>query len=165
MGQSATREGVKVGIESCGVLKRHERLLILTRVKQATLAVPGRVIPNNPAVERANLEGETVFNQIGCGSCHAVLPLTADSNPGLPGEPGWVYFEPNPYNPATGPNTPNLRLGPQNYPVSAPPLTVDLTSDLLPRPRLHPHGGEVMVPAYTDLKLHDISATPDVTLA
>jgi hypothetical protein len=126
---------------------------------QATLPVPGRVIPNDPAVERANLQGEAVFNQIGCASCHATLTLTSDNNPGLPGQPGWIYFEPNPYNPADGPNAPNLRLGRPNYPVSAPALTVDLTSNVLPPPRLHAHSGRVMVPAYTDLKLHDISAT------
>src|SRR5216683_511845 len=96
---------------------------------QATLAVPGRVIPNDTAIARANLRGEALFNQIGCSSCHIdALPLTAGNNPGLPGQPGWIYFEPNPYNPATGPNAPNLQLGPANYPVSAPALTVDLTS-------------------------------------
>jgi len=127
---------------------------------QATLAVPGRVIPNDPAVERANLAGEAVFNKIGCATCHATLSLTSNNNPGLPGQPGWIYFEPNPYNPATGPNSPNLRLGPANYPASAPALTVDLTSAALPHPRLrHDAQGVVMVPAYTDLKLHDISAT------
>jgi Di-haem oxidoreductase, putative peroxidase len=128
---------------------------------QATLAVPGRVIPNDPAVERANLIGERVFNKIGCAACHATLPLTANNNPGLPGQPGWIYFEPNPYNPATGPNSPNLQLGPTNYPVSAPALAVDLTSNQLPLPRLPVNHGVVMVPAYTDLKLHDISATSD----
>ena len=128
---------------------------------QATLAVPGRVIPNDPAVERANLLGEVAFNKIGCATCHATLPLTSNNNPGLPGQPGWIYFEPNPYNPATGPNSPNLRLGPANYPVSAPALAVDLTSDVLPLPRLRVHHGLVLVPAYTDLKLHDISATSD----
>ncbi len=127
---------------------------------QATLPVPGRVIPNDRATERANLMGEAVFNKIGCASCHATLSLTSSNNPGLPGQPGWIYFEPNPYNPATGPNAPNLQLGPANYPVSAPALTVDLTSGVLPHPRLRPnHQGVVMVPAYTDLKLHDISAT------
>src|SRR6266480_3643236 len=75
--------------------------------------------------------------------------------------PGWIYFEPSPYNPATGPNSPNLQLGPANYPVSAPALTVDLTSDRLPLPRLRAHHGLVRVGAYTDLKLHDISATSD----
>jgi hypothetical protein len=133
--------------------------LTAVSIFQATLAVPGRVIPSDPAVERANLLGEALFNQIGCATCHATLPLTADSNPGLSGQPGWIYFEPNPYNPSTGPNSPNLLLGPTNYPVSAPALTVDLTSDALPLPRLRPHAGVVMMPAYTDLKLHDISAT------
>jgi len=128
---------------------------------QATLAVPGRVIPNDPGVERANLQGEVIFDKIGCATCHATLPLTASSNPGLPGQPGWIYFEPNPFNPATGSSSPNLQLGPTNYPVSAPALTVDLTSDALPLPRLRAHRGVVMVPAYTDLKLHDISATSD----
>jgi hypothetical protein len=126
---------------------------------QATLAVPGRVIPNDPAVKRANLVGEAVFDKIGCATCHATLSLTSNNNPGLPGQPGWIYFEPNPYNPATGPNSPNLQLGPTNYPVSAPALTVDLTSDTLPLPRLRAQDGVVVVEAYTDLKLHDISAT------
>jgi len=130
---------------------------------QATLPVPGRVIPNDPAVERAVLLGERLFDQVGCNHCHMdALPLTASNNPGLPGQPGWIYFEPNPYNPATGPNSPNLRLGPTNYPHTAPALTVDLTSDQLPPPHLKPKArGVVMVPAYTDLKLHDISATSD----
>ncbi|HEX8881407.1 MAG TPA: di-heme oxidoredictase family protein [Candidatus Acidoferrum sp.] len=135
--------------------------LTAVSIFQATLAVPGRVIANDPAVERANLLGETLFNQVGCASCHATLPLTADNNPGLPEQPGWIYFEPNPYNPASGPNSPNLQLGPTNYPVSAPALLVDLTSDSLPLPRLRPHGKVILVPAYTDLKLHDISATSD----
>ena len=126
---------------------------------QATLPVPGRVIPNDKAVEQANLRGEALFDKIGCATCHATLALTADNNPGLPGKPGWIYFEPNPYNPATGPNTPNLQLGPPNYPVSAPALTVDLTSNALPLPRLRADHGAVLVEAYTDLKLHDISAT------
>jgi hypothetical protein len=128
---------------------------------QATLAVPGRVIPNDPAIEHANRRGEAVFNEIGCATCHATLPLTSENNPGLPGPPGWIYFEPNPYNTATGPNSPNLLLGRANYPVSAPALAVDLTSDRLPLPRLRARDGRVMVPAYTDLKLHDISATSD----
>jgi len=126
---------------------------------QATLSVPGRVIPNDAAVERANLMGEAVFNKIGCATCHAALALTSNNNPGLPGQPGWIYFEPNPYNPATGPNSPNLQLGPTNYLVSAQALAVDLTSSMLPLPRLRAHNGSVLVEAYTDLKLHDISAT------
>lgn len=106
---------------------------------QATPPVPGRVIPNDPAVERAVLLGERLFDQIGCNGCHLdALPPTAGNNPGLPGESGWIYFEPNPYNPASGPNSPNLRLGPADYPHTAPALTVDLTSDQLPPPHLKP---------------------------
>jgi hypothetical protein len=126
---------------------------------QATLAVPGRMIPNDPAIEHANLRGEALFNKIGCATCHATLSLTSNNNPGLPGQPGWIYFEPNPYNPATGPNAPNLQLGPANYPASAPALAVDLTSNMLPLPRVRAHNGSVLLEAYTDLKLHDISAT------
>jgi hypothetical protein len=116
---------------------------------QATMAVPGRVIPDDPAVERAILNGERLFTRVGCSACHTnALPLDRQ---------GWVYSEPNPYNP-----TGNLQVGPSNYPLTAPSLTVDLTSDDLPQPRLHPNErGVVMVPAYTDLRLHDISATSD----
>ena len=46
---------------------------------------------------------------------------------------------------------PNLLVG------QAPTLTVDLTGDELPSPRLKPSRGVVMVPAYTDLKLHNIT--------
>jgi mono/diheme cytochrome c family protein len=117
--------------------------LTAVSIYQATLAVPGRVIPNDPAIEQANLRGEALFNKIGCATCHATLSLTSNNNPGLPGQPGWIYFEPNPYNPGTGPNAPNLQLGPANYPVSAPALAVDLTSNMLPLPRLRPHNGSV----------------------
>jgi hypothetical protein len=135
--------------------------LTAASIYQATLPVPGRVIPNNRDVERANIVGETLFNKIGCANCHATLPLTSTNNPGLAGKPGWIYFEPNPYNPSTGPNSPNLQLGPTDYPFSAPALAVDLTSDALPLPRLKATHGVVMVPAYTDLKVHDITAGPD----
>ena len=160
--QSEERFGLNTDPDGDGVVNELT-VADLTAVSmfQATLAVPGRVIPNDPAVERANLAGEVLFNKIGCATCHTTLPLTAGNNPGLPAQPGWIYFEPNPYNPAIGPNAPNLQLGSTNYPVSAPALTVDLTSDALPLPRLHAHDGVIMVPAYTDLKLHDISATSD----
>jgi len=116
---------------------------------QATLPVPGRVIANDPAIEKAVWTGEKVFDQIGCNSCHVdALPLD---------KKGWMYSEPSPYNPSG-----NLQVGPTNYPETAPALVVDLTSDQLSAPRLTPNAsGVVMVPAYTDLKLHDISATSD----
>lgn len=116
---------------------------------QATMAVPGRVIPNDPAIELAILNGERLFDEIGCNSCHIdALPLD---------HRGWMYSEPNPYNPAG-----NLQVGRENYPLTAPPLIVDLTSSQLPQPRLRPNeDGVIMVPGYTDLRLHDISATGD----
>jgi hypothetical protein len=114
-------------------------------VWQATMAVPGRVIPNNPVVERAVLRGEAVFSEIGCASCHIpALPLD---------HRGWIYSEPNPYNLPT-----NLRVGETRT------LEVDLTDARLPQPRLVPapaSPGVVMVPAYTDLKLHDITDPSD----
>jgi hypothetical protein len=115
---------------------------------QATLPVPGRVIPDDESAEQAILQGERLFDQIRCNSCHLdALPLN---------NKGWIYSEPNPYNPSG-----NLRPGLKNYPITAPALTVDLTSHQLPGPHLQPVNGVVMVAAYTDLKLHDISATSD----
>jgi CxxC motif-containing protein (DUF1111 family) len=47
---------------------------------QATLPVPGRVIPNDPDVERAVAVGERVFDEIRCTSCHVpALRLSANS--------------------------------------------------------------------------------------
>lgn len=111
-------------------------------VFQATMAVPGRVIPNDPVIEAAIRLGEQRFVQIGCASCHIPeLPL---------GDEGWVFTEPSPYNP------PGNRR-----PEHGPVLSVDLTSPHLPSPRLKPQGGVVWVPAFTDLKLHDICDGPD----
>jgi cytochrome c peroxidase len=108
---------------------------------QATLAVPGRVIPNDPEIEHAVLVGEQRFADIGCTTCHIPsLPLD---------QAGWVFTEPNPYNPAG-----NLKPG------DAPMLAVDLTSKGLPEPRLIPYQGVVQVPAFTDLKLHNICSGP-----
>jgi cytochrome c peroxidase len=107
-------------------------------VWQAALQVPGRVIPRDPEVERAVLLGEGVFERVGCATCHIPrLPLD---------KMGWVYSEPNPFNPPG-----NLRSGETRE------LKVDLTSDMLPAPRLRPDAtGTVWVEAYTDFKLHDI---------
>jgi hypothetical protein len=112
-------------------------------VFQATLAVPGRVIPRDRTIETAIRLGESRFSQLGCAVCHVPrLPLSAG---------GWIYTEPNPFNPPG-----NLRPG------EAPVLSVDLTSDQLPQPRLKPDkGGMVHVPAFTDLKLHDICTGPE----
>lgn len=109
---------------------------------QATMAVPGRVIPDDPEVEAAVLHGESHFTKVGCAGCHIPsLPLDRG---------GWVFTEPNPFNPSG-----NLR------PADAPTLAVDLTREDLPTPRLPRTGGVVQVPAFTDLKLHDITTGAD----
>lgn len=109
---------------------------------QATLPAPGQVIPNNLAIEEAVFYGERLFEQIGCARCHvSKLPLTND---------GWVFSEPNPYN------SPDfLQRG------QAETLSVDLSSNELPGHRLQAAGGVVWVRAFTDFKLHDITAGPD----
>jgi hypothetical protein len=105
---------------------------------QAALPVPGRVISLDPIVEEAVWRGERLFERVGCASCHIPkLPLANE---------GWVFVEPNPYNPPG-----NLRTG------ELPDVKVDLTDDSLPQPRLKPDAnGVVWVDAYTDFKLHDI---------
>jgi hypothetical protein len=133
---------------------------------QIALNVPGRVIPRDLEVRAAISAGEQLFSQVGCATCHIpALPLTNNNNPGAPGQPGWIYTEPSPYNPTTGNNAPNLVPGPSNYPITAPALLVDLTSKNLPLPRLEVVGGVVMVPAYTDLKLHTMANGPTDPIA
>lgn len=148
--QSEERFGLNVDADGDGIVNELTTAdLTAISVFQATLAVPGQVIPNDPEIEKAVRGGERVFDRIGCNSCHVdALPLN---------HKGWVYTEPSPYNPSG-----NLQVGPTNYPLTAPALSVDLTSPELPGPRLRPDvRGVVMVAAYTDLKLHDISATSD----
>lgn len=112
-------------------------------VWQATLQVPGRVIPRDPEIEAAVLKGEASFERIGCATCH-VPRMALDKN-------GWIYSEPNPFNPPT-----NLRRG------EAPDYTVDLSLSTLPQPRLQPDAdGVVWVEAFTDFKLHDICGPED----
>lgn len=107
-------------------------------VWQATLQAPGRVIPRDSEIERAVMIGERAFERIGCAACHIPrLPLDKQ---------GWIYSEPNPFN-LPG----NLRSG------ETRDFRVDLSSDMLPAPRLRPDvSGVVWVEAYTDFKLHDI---------
>jgi hypothetical protein len=144
--QSTERFGVDTDPDGDGITNELTRAdITAVTLYQATLAVPGRVIPNDPAIEQAVCNGEKVFAQIGCASCHIPqLPLT---------NKGWMYSEPNPYNPPL-----NLRVG------TTQTLTVDLNSLELPLPRLAPDPAQpeiVWVPAYTDFKLHDITDPSD----
>ncbi len=109
---------------------------------QAALQVPGQVVPRDREIEEAIRVGEALFEEVGCSNCHIkALPLD---------EKGWIYTEPNPFNPVG-----NLQTG------QAPPVAMDLTDKKLPGRRLQPSGGVVMVPAFTDLKLHDITSGSD----
>jgi len=109
---------------------------------QAQLEVPGRVIPRHPAVEEAVANGEQLFMDIGCADCHTpALPLT---------DQGWVYTEPNPYNPAG-----NLQPG------AYPTFEMDLSDNRLDQPRLPVQNDTVWVPAFTDMKVHNITSGPD----
>ena len=137
--QTTERFGIDTDWDGDGVVNEMTRAdVTAVSVYQATLQVPGRVIPNDPAVERAVLLGEKVFAKIGCATCHVPsLPLDKQ---------GWIFTEPNPYNPPG-----NLRAG------ETQTLRVDLTSAVLPQPRLKPDSsGTIPVPAFTDFKLHDI---------
>jgi cytochrome c peroxidase len=139
--QSTERFGKDTDPDGDGVTNEMTRAdVTAVSIFQATMAVPGRMIPNDPEIEEAVLLGEKRFASIGCTDCHIpALPLDRQ---------GWLFSEPNPFNPAS---PPNLLVG------QAPTLTVDLTSEELPSPRLKPSHGVVMVPAYSDLKLHDIT--------
>lgn len=115
-------------------------------VFQATMAVPGRVIPNDPAIEDAVAVGEALFDDFGCSECHRpALPLTNS---------GWIFTEPSPFNPPG-----NLQVG------ETTTLAIDLSTDpALPTPRLpiESSGGAdvVLVPAFTDFRLHDLTDGP-----
>jgi hypothetical protein len=141
--QSSERFGSEADPDGDGFVNELTRAdVTAATVFQAALAVPGRVIPNDPTIEQAVLLGEQRFRDIGCATCHVPsLPLDKE---------GWIFTEPNPYNPAG-----NLQLS------DTPSFEVDLSSKKFPPPRLTPVRGIVHVPAFTDMKLHDICAGPD----
>lgn len=142
--QAEERFGVGVDADGDGVANELTRAdITAVTVFQATLPVPSQVLPSDPVLRQAVATGQQRFAQVGCASCHVpALPLT---------NKGWVYTEPSPLNPPG-----NLRVG------EAPTLAIDLTSDTLPGPRLKPDkNGVVWVPAFTDLKIHDITSGPN----
>jgi Di-haem oxidoreductase, putative peroxidase len=141
--QSEERFGLGVDEDGDGFVNELTRAdVTAVTIYQAALPVPGRVVPSDPEIQLAIQTGEQSFADIGCTNCHIPkLPL---------GNSGWIYTEPNPYNPAG-----NLQTG------DAPSLSIDLSSDQLPGPRLKPDAnGVVWVSAFTDLKLHDITSGP-----
>jgi hypothetical protein len=139
--QAEERFGIGIDADGDGFVNELTRAdITAATLFQATLPVPGRMISSDPAIRAAVINGEQKFAQIGCASCHIpALPLTNN---------GWVFTEPNPYNPAG-----NLQPG-----TGVPTIRVDLTSRELPQPRLRVVNGVVYVPAYLDFKLHDITS-------
>ena len=141
--QSEERFGVGADPDGDGFVNELTRAdITAATIFQVTLPVPGRVIPSDPEIRNAIRNGAKKFDEIGCSNCHfPSLPLDKQ---------GWIYSEPSPYNPAG-----NLQVG------QAPTLYVDLTDPNLPPPRLRPHeNGVIQIPAFTDLKVHDITSGP-----
>jgi CxxC motif-containing protein (DUF1111 family) len=141
--QAAERFGADVDADGDGIANELTRAdITAVTLFQATLPVPVQVLPADPRLRAAVADGAALFEHIGCGGCHrAALPLT---------DGGWIYTEPNPFNPPG-----NLQLN------ETATLSVDLTDASLPGPRLKPRAGVVWVPAFTDLKLHDITRGAD----
>jgi len=143
--QAEERFGVDVDDDGDGFVNELTRAdITATTVWQAALAVPGRVIPSDPGIREAILNGEETFAAIGCSDCHmAELPLD---------NWGWFYSEPNPYNPPG-----NLQVG------EVESIQFNLNSKVLPQPRLHEDKKTqtTWVPVFTDFKLHNITSGPD----
>ena len=142
--QSTERFGLGTDPDHDGIVNELTRAdLTAVAVFQAVMQVPGRVIPNDPEVEKAIANGELAFKRIGCATCHIPsLPLDKRD---------WVYTEPNPYNPRG-----NLRA------EETRAVKISLIDPDLPQPRLVPPSNNakvIDVPAYTDLKLHDIGSS------
>jgi mono/diheme cytochrome c family protein len=103
---------------------------------QATLNVPGRVIPDDPAAAAAIARGESRFASIGCVSCH--VPSLKLARP--------VFTEPSPLNPEGYARPKDV----------GKPFAFDLTAEG-EAPRLARNAdGSADVRAYTDLKRHNL---------
>jgi len=136
--QSTERFGEDVDADLDGVINELTvGDMTAVTIYQAALDAPTRIAPRDPARRAAVGRGEKVFAEVGCTSCH-LSGLALESR---------YFTEPNPYNPPG-----NLR--PEDV---ARPFKFDLTRDgLAPRIRRTPSGG-AWVPAFTDLKRHDLN--------
>jgi len=105
---------------------------------QAQLDVPQQIMPLKKADRDQVKQGEQVFDDIGCTSCH-VPEMTLS---------GRDFVEPNPFNP---PGTCNNEAG--VYEDLCPPVSFDMTkkAGLEKGPN-----GTAIVRAYTDLKRHSL---------
>ena len=136
--QSSERFGAGVDIDADG---KADELTVgdmtALTVFQATLPAPDRPARRaTPGSARRPTADRRLFGSIGCAVCH--VPALRLEDP--------VFREPNPFNPAG-----NLR--PSDV---ATPVVIDLT---VAGPGAHlrrEHDGSVLVPAFTDLKRHDM---------
>ena len=103
-----------------------------------SLPVPGRVMPTDPAALAAAERGEELFTTINCIQCHRTT-LRLDSP---------VFTEPNPFNPPG-----KLKLSDVSQ-----PLSISLTDE---SGLLLEADGSLLVPAFTDLKRHDMGPALD----
>jgi cytochrome c peroxidase len=104
---------------------------------QAQLSTPTQVLPKTEVELRQVLQGEVVFEEIGCASCHVPEMALNDRH----------FVEPNPYNP---PGTCRDAL------EGCPEYAFDMTKDG-DHPRLEKGpDGTAIVRAYTDLKRHNL---------
>ena len=138
--QTTERFGTDIDIDGDGVVNELTTGDVTALVLfQATLPVPGRMLPAHPARRAAAARGETLFATVGCAGCH--VPSLVLDRP--------VFTDPGPFNPPG-----NLRAGP-----GVKSVAVDLTSAgplPSPRPERLPDG-RARVQAFTDLKRHDLN--------
>ncbi|MCI0651356.1 MAG: hypothetical protein L0Z55_05690 [Planctomycetes bacterium] len=142
--QSVERFGFESDDDADGVFDEiSEGDVTAVALYQATLAVPGKVLPATAEGRAAAQRGEQLFGQIGCASCHIKELRLNDP----------IFTEPNPFNPSGN-------LHPDNFKGDGI-VAVDLTEKAL-EPRLpREEDGSVLVPAFTDLKRHDMGPVLD----
>jgi hypothetical protein len=103
---------------------------------QAALPVPIQAKQKGKAARRAVRDGEVLFGDIGCASCHVpALPLSSR-----------YFVEPNPMNP------------PGTFSDGAQSVSFNMTK--ISGLEKAKHGGAI-VRAYTDLKRHNLCDAPD----
>ncbi len=100
---------------------------------QATLPLPVQIFPKQKLLRSAVKEGELLFSQVGCNTCHIKqLPLTSLS-----------FSEPGPYN-AAG----NLRASDESYQFEFALSKSGLKKD---------SNGHWLIPVFSDFKRHVIA--------
>jgi len=118
--QTTERFGIDTDADGDGFVNEMTRAdVTAVSLYQATLAVPGRVIPNDPEIEDAVLVARSGSHRLAARRATFLRYRSTGTDGCSP--------KPNPFNPAG-----NLR------PDDVPSLSVDLTGDDLPMPRLRP---------------------------